>query len=71
VRISGYVKNLVWDKGYTQVVSGLTRGDAPLNIYLLRPENSLISCNILPGNIDFNGILLEVDWDEICRELKV
>jgi len=39
-----------------------------LNIYLLRPECSLISCNILPGISDHNGGLLEVEWDEICRE---
>jgi len=33
------VNSLVWDHGYTQVVSGLTRGDALLDIYLLRPES--------------------------------
>ena len=43
-----FVNNLVWDNGYTRVVSDPTRGDALLDIYLLRPENSLISCNILP-----------------------
>ena len=65
------VNNLVWDSGYTQVVSGPTRGDALLDIYLLRPESSLISCNILPGISDHNGVLLEVEWDEISREPKV
>jgi len=55
------VNNLVWDKGYTQAVSGPTRGDALLDIYLLRPECSLISCNILPGISDHNGVLLEVE----------
>jgi hypothetical protein len=44
-----YVDNLVWDNAYTQVVSGSTRGDALLDIYLLRPKYSLISCNILSG----------------------
>jgi len=58
-----YANNLVWDNGYTQVVSGPTRGDALLDIYLLRPECSLISCNILPGIIGHNGLLLEVQWD--------
>ena len=58
----------VWDNGYTHVVSGPTRGDARLDIYLLRPECSLISCNILPGISDHNGVLLEVEWEEICRE---
>jgi hypothetical protein len=65
------VNNLVWDNGYTQVVSGPKKGDALLDIYLLRHECSLISCNILPGISDHNGVLLEVEWDGICRETKV
>ena len=64
------MNNLVWDNGYTQVVSGPTRGDALLDIYLLRPESSLASCNILPGISYHNGVLLEVEWDEICQEPK-
>jgi hypothetical protein len=65
------VNNLVWDNGFTQVVSGPTRGDPLLDIYLLRPECSLISCNILPGISDHNGILLEVEWNKNCWEPKV
>ena len=65
------VNNLVWGNGYTQVVSGPTIGDELLNIYLLRPECSLISCNILPGISNHNGDPLEVEWDEIFREPKV
>jgi len=42
-----------------------------LDIYLLRSESSLISCNILPGIRDRNGLLFEVEWDEVCREPKV
>ena len=66
-----FVNSLVWDNGYTQVVSGPTRGDALLDIYLLRPESSLISCNVLPGISDHDGVLMEVEWDEICWETKV
>jgi hypothetical protein len=65
------VDNLVCDNGYTQVVSGPTRGDALLDIYLIKPESLLISCNILSGISDHNGVLLEVEWDEICREPQV
>ena len=65
------VNNLVWDNGYTQAVSGPTRGNALLDIYLLKPASSLISCNILPGISDHNGVLLEAEWDDICREPKV
>ena len=42
-----------------------------MDIYLLRPENLLISCNILPRISDHNRVSLEVEWDEICREPKV
>ena len=45
--VSGFkvcVNSLVRDNGYTQVVSSPTRGDKLLDIYLLRPESSLISC---------------------------
>ena len=61
--------NLVWENGYTQVVSGPTRGEALLDIYL-RPECSFVSCNILPGISDYSGVLLEVEWDEISREQR-
>jgi len=74
VEVSGFqvcVNNLVWDNGYTQVVSSPTIGDKLLDIYLLRPESSLISCNILHRISDHNGILLEVEWDEICWEPEV
>jgi hypothetical protein len=41
-----------------------------LDKYLLRPETSLISCNIFPGISDHNGVLMEVEWD-IFREPKI
>jgi hypothetical protein len=66
-----FVNNLVWNNGYTQVVSGPTRGDAMLDIYLLRPESSLISCNTVPGISDHNGVLLKVEWYEKCNEPQV
>ena len=70
-RFQAFVNNLVWDNGYTQAASGPTRGDALLDIYLLRPESSLISCNILPSITDHNEVLLEVEWNENCREPKI
>jgi hypothetical protein len=66
-----FVNNLVRDNGYTHVVSGPTRGDAMLGIYLLRPESSPISCNTVPGISDHNGVLLQVEWYEKCREPQV
>jgi len=65
------LNNLFWDNGYTQAVSGPTRGDVLLCIYLLRTESSLISFNILLRISDHVGVLLEAKWDEICQESKV
>jgi hypothetical protein len=73
-RASGFqavVNNLVWGSGYTQVVSGPTGEYALLDIYLLGPEISLISCNIFPRISDHNGFVLEVGWAEIYRKTKV
>jgi len=42
-----------------------------LDIYLLRPESSIISCNTLPEVSERNGVLLEVEWNEIRPEPKV
>jgi hypothetical protein len=67
-RFQVLVNSLVRDNGYTQVVSGPTRGDALLDIYLIKPESLLISCNVLSGISDHNGVLLEVEWDVICRK---
>jgi hypothetical protein len=65
------VNKVLWDNGYTQVVSSPTRGDALLDIYLLRPDNSLTSFIIVPGISDHSGVLLEAEWSEICRQPKM
>jgi hypothetical protein len=62
------INNLVWDNGYTQIVSGSTRGGVLIYIPLLRSESSLFSCNTLSGISDHNGVLSEVEWDKICQQ---
>ena len=69
--IQTFVNNLFCDNGYNQAVSGPTRGEALLDICLLKPEISLISCNILTGISDHDGVLLEVERDDNCREPEV
>jgi hypothetical protein len=59
-----FVNSLVWDNGYTQVVSGPKSGDTILDIYLLGFESLFISCSVVLGIDNHNGVLLEVDWDE-------
>jgi hypothetical protein len=65
-----FVNRLVWENGYTQVVDSHTRGDALLDVYLVRPESSFTSCSIVQGISDHCGVLLEVDWVEITVDLK-
>jgi hypothetical protein len=63
-----FVNRLVWGNGYTPVVYSPTRGDALLDIYLVRPESSFTSCSIVQGISDHCGVLLEVEWEEnYCR----
>jgi hypothetical protein len=37
------VNRLVWESGYTQAVKNPNRGDALLDVYLVRPENLFTS----------------------------
>jgi hypothetical protein len=66
-----FAKKEVWDNGYNQVVTGLTRGDALLDSYLLTSDNSRTSCNIVTSIRDYRAVLLEVEWGEICRQSKM
>ena len=59
-----YINRLVWDNGYTQVVEKPTRGDSLLDVYLVRPESELISCDTIHGISDHYGVLLEMKWEE-------
>ena len=56
------INKLVWDNRYTQVVEKPTRGDSLLDVYLVRPDSTLISCDTVHGISDHCGVLLEVDW---------
>ena len=38
-------------------------GDAILDVYLVRPESSFASSNIVQGISDHHGVMLEVDWE--------
>jgi hypothetical protein len=40
-----YSNRLVWENGYTQVVNSPTRGDALLDVYLVRPESAFTTCS--------------------------
>jgi len=59
-----FIYRLVWDNGYTQVVGTPTRGDSLLDVYLIQPESSLISCDTVQGISDHCGVLFDVEWAE-------
>jgi hypothetical protein len=62
---------LVWENGSSQAVDSPTRGDALLDVYLVRPKSSFTSTSIVQGISDHYGIRLEVEWDGISCEPQV
>jgi len=62
---------LPWESSYTLVVNSPTRGDASLDVYLLRPGSAFTYCSNIQRTTDQCGVLLEVEWGEKCREHQV
>ena len=62
---------MVWENGYSQVIDGPTRGDALLDVYLVRPESSVTSSGIVQGVSDHLAMILEVEWEDTCTEPQV
>ena len=56
--------SLVLENGYSQVVYSPTRGDALLDVYLVRLERSFTSSSKVQGISDHFGVILEVEWKE-------
>jgi hypothetical protein len=57
---------LVWENGYSQVIDGPTRGDALLDVFLVRPESSVTGSGIVQGVSDHQAVILEVKWKDTC-----
>ena len=62
---------MVCENGYSQVIDSPTRGDAILDVFLVRPEVSGNSSCTVQGISDHHGVILEVEWEEGCCELQV
>jgi hypothetical protein len=60
-----FVSRLVGDNEYTQVVDIPTLQYALLDVYLVRPESSFISCSIVQGIRDHFMVLLEEEGKKI------
>jgi len=56
---------------YSQIIDSPTRGDALLDVYLVRSKSSVTSTNIVQGINDHCGILIEVEWVGDCYKPEV
>jgi hypothetical protein len=61
-----FINSLVWENGFTQVIDSPTRGDALLDVYLVRPESSFTASSTVQGISDHHGVILEVQGEENC-----
>jgi len=66
-----FLNRLVRENGYTQLVNSPTRGDALLDVYVVRPERAFTSCSNVQGISDHYSVLLEAEWGENCCEHQV
>jgi len=62
------INSLVWENGYSQIIDSSTRGDALLDVYLVRPESSVTFSGIVQGVSDHLAVILEVEWEDTCTE---
>jgi len=65
------MNSLVRENVYSQTVDSSTRGNALLDIYIVRPESSFISSSLLQGIGNHSRIILEVGWEKIGCEPQV
>ena len=54
------INKLIWENDYSQVIDGPTRGDALLDIFLVRPESLVTGSGIVQGISDHQAVILEV-----------
>ena len=59
-----FINSFVWENGITQEIDSPTRGDALLDVYLVRPRSSFTASSIVQGISDHYRVILEVEWEE-------
>ena len=65
------INSLVWENVYSQVIDSPTRGDAVLDVYLVRPEGSVTSSSTVQGTSDHHGVILKFEMEEDFWEPQV
>jgi hypothetical protein len=63
--------SLVWENGYRQVINSPTRGEALVDVYFVRPGNSVTSSGTVQGDSDHLAVILEVEWEDTYTEPQV
>ena len=58
-------------KWLQSAIDSPTRGDALLDVFLVRPESSVTSSGIVQGVSDHQAVILKVKWEDMCREPHV
>jgi hypothetical protein len=53
---------LIWENDFRQVIDGPTRGEALLDVFLVRPDSTVSHSEVLQGISDHQAVLLEVKW---------
>jgi hypothetical protein len=54
------INNLIWENDFRQVIGSLTRGDALLDVFLVRPESTVSHSEVIQGVSDHQTVILEV-----------
>ena len=58
-------------KRLQSVIDSPFRGDALLDVFLVRPGSSVTSSSTVQGISDHHGVILEVEWEEGCYEPQI
>jgi len=58
-----FINSLVWENGFTQLVDSPNRGNALLDVYIVRLESSFTASSIVQGISDHHVVILEVEWE--------
>jgi hypothetical protein len=57
--------------GYCQIINSPTRGEALLDVYLVRPGSSVTPSGTVQGVIDHMEVILKVEWEDTYTESQV
>jgi hypothetical protein len=66
----GILNRLVREKECTQVINSPTRGNALLDVYLVKPESAFTSCSIVQGSVTIAEYFWKWNGEKIAVSFK-